>query len=199
MTDDLADEVVAGGKRAAILALQVCSGFFFSTGVHFNGHVVYKSTEERVDKNHMYIFHDADEAKWYCADSLWTDHKHRVAIDPLISVSFNEGVGDMPGAPCYPFWSDRAEYRVSITTCFEFATKTEMDYRALRESVDDADAAKVVKAAQAKGQHGGYMPKIAQIIAAYQKSDWKYVQKLINRFTDQSAALKDLVEDKMRR
>ena len=50
-----------------------------------------------------------------------------------------------------------------------------------------------------KQQHGGWMPKMAQLISAYWGHDWHYCDKLVGRFTSESPALLELVKKKMKK
>ena len=47
-------------------------------------------------------------------------------------------------------------------------------------------------------QHGGWMPKMAQMIAALWNKDWWYVDKLANRFYCGSQPLQKLVDHKLK-
>ena len=54
------------------------------------------------------------------------------------------------------------------------------------------------KGNKGSGKHGGWMPKMAQLICAIKASDWGYMQKLIDRFVSGSEALKNLVKQKLK-
>ena len=47
-------------------------------------------------------------------------------------------------------------------------------------------------------KRGGWMPKVAQMMAAVYSKDWAYAEKLSNRFYEESCALAKLVDMKLR-
>lgn len=50
-----------------------------------------------------------------------------------------------------------------------------------------------------KRQHGGWMPKLAQVCAAYWNSDWDYCGRLVSRFHSESRTLAMLIDQKLKK
>ena len=102
------------------------------------------------------------------------------------------------------YFSHFSNYGITVYVAHEALSIMQAEVEDLRSEVwkykpaeqaekDDAGA----KSDVAK-QHGGWMPKMAQMISALWNNDYRYVDKLANRFYCGSTPLQKLVDHKLK-
>jgi hypothetical protein len=160
---------------------------------------------------------------WYCADAVFSSEKdmHKVAKHIGRDVVIHAwgacaAGGNWPEEVHFPWWEKARAKDIIVDSLWTSYNLALLRIAELESELEDgqhrsadepmATGAKQPshpppykgKGSKGSGKHGGWMPKIAQLICAIKASDWAYMQKLIDRFVSGSDALKNLVKQKLK-
>ena len=224
--NDLQDSIINSDNAELVVACEALKGSYFFTGQHLNGYPVWKQVAPCVhapDPLCWFVLGEGHGTSkpigWYCADAVFSSEKDMHKVAKHIGrdvVIYAWGVcaagGNWPEEVHFPWWEKARAKDItvdSLWTSYNLAllriAELETD---LDRSADDpvATGAKEPnhpppikgKGNKGSGKHGGWMPKMAQLICAIKASDWGYMQKLIDRFVSGSDALKNLVRQKLK-
>ena len=213
VTDKLADEVVAAGDEGDAEALMAAQGVFFATQVLYESKMIWKSVEPNIAGHHM-LFWPKDNG-WFCSSQMFFNDKHQAKFHPLISMWCNANpiaeLSDLPGTAHFPFWKKAKTDEIIVDTLFNSLMKANADIAFHTMGVEDTLIEKPSagssddhkdkdkgKGKGKKGQHGGWIPRVAQLIVAIYKKDWAYAETLANRFYYGWPGLKKVVDMKLR-
>ena len=196
-------------RSAAMIAVEVTEELvqafldfplFFDTGVTFNGRKVWRNM--RSEGAHFFWWFG--DNGWYCANTLWTDANEKDSLDNVLIQAWAQPAVDsanMPGVVHFPHFPN---YGITVYAAHEALSLMQAELEHLR-----SESWKYKPASQAENddagaksdlpkQHGGWMPKMAQIIAAHWNKDYRYVDKLANRFYFGRQPLQKLVDNKLK-
>lgn len=222
--DKLADQAVKSGDAEQVRMLDGCKGPYFYSGFKLNGNPVWKQIEARPGMAGPCMWFQvgqgaSDESVgWWCSDAIWVSEKDMNKVSKhsgtaVQRVLWADGDAYSPRRVHFPVWQPEVNRDIVVMPLWDFSCLLIERCAALEADLDSAlqvkahaadedpeDAGKGKSKGKASGgQHGGWMPKMAQMIAALQTSDWPYTFKLIDRFMDSSSMLRRLVEEKVHR
>lgn len=228
VVDSLADQVVQSGDVEQVRLLDGVKGPYFYTGYMLSGAPIWKQIEARpCMSGPLYIFSAGpgssdDSIGWWVSDAVWVSEKDMNKVSKHSNTKVErllwaDGDAYSPRHVHYPYWHADAHRDIVVMPLWDFSClliercvslQADLD-SALQmhlQASDDAPAAADDDAEdQAKGKpkgksgHGGWLPKMAQLLAALKASDWPYCFKLMDRFMESSAMLRKLVQDKAAR
>ena len=197
--DDLSLE--GDAKREA---LSVLPGTYWLISADCNGKRVWRQepTESCNNKELFLFFADfGNDVGWYASDTLFTN---TVEMKLAKIFAYFKMVDDMPAHAHVPYWRKKAHDGVQVTGyCAQVTFELSIAYdriAALEEHIAELQACQAklgeieAKREANKGQHGGWMPKCASLLAVFYKNDWGELKSLCNKFYGSSHVLKQLVD-----
>ena len=195
-------------RSAAMIAVEVTEELvqafldfplFFDTGVTVNGRKVWRS----MASEGAHLLWWFQQNGWYCANTLWTDEKDKNSVDNVLIQAWAQPAEDSANMPGVVHLAHFPNYGITVYAAKEACSLMLAEVEDLRSEIwkkpasqaenDDAGAKSDVPR-----QHGGWLPKMAQMIAALWNEDYKYVDKRANRFYFGSQPLQKLVDNKLK-
>ena len=209
--DGFADSILDTGVKDDVRALQAGQGCYFDTKVRLDGKPVWKQVPDAVSSSNdpmiWWFSPDAGFGGWYCSSDVWATEKEQLLLKPLVSYWSRGTDHDQnmptPGQIHFPFLAKKVNESITVVTLFDKYLDLIADYEletsamseqvqclqmriadmdnAVAEQKSTADGPKA-GAQKPPGQHGGWMPRCAQLIAAIRAKNWQQVQKLADKF-----------------
>ena len=99
--------------------------------------------------------------------------------------------------PSEPDWPAYLNWIAHADATLTFPQTVVLRYTFQEQGRADAAAASDEPEGTRKGQHGGWLPRVAQTVAAVFKKDHSYTWKLADRWYYQYPMLKERVDEKM--
>ena len=216
VSDLLADETVASGDAENVKMLDNVAGSLFCTGVKMNGEYIWKSVEQTTQGLTMYLWFSSatgnSSAGWFLSDQMWLTEKMKSKMTVLIALWMPHDGCSLPGQFHFPYWSRKA-LQDKDAICFvnaydllsskladaQLEAQVYRDHELATSSASSSAAADHddVKQKRDTHSHGGWLPKVCNLMAAWYAHDLKYVGKLMDKHYKSSAVLRSLVDKKL--
>ena len=135
---------------------------------------------------YMWFAKSVDMEMWICSNKLWVSDEEKDSFDEqgLLMVLFKAYAYDyskrMPGECCFPWTQSAVTTELYVASAHVANLELGKCIDELELIIDDlhANGKKLVaNDGGEKQKHGGWQPRIAQVVAAYWKKDWVYCAK----------------------
>lgn len=146
---------------------------------------------------------------YYCANTIWVVDSDKDKLANEVAVAFwskNPGPKDFPGPMLHiPYWSKKPMHGISCDLVNDvfIASEAAMQSTAgggAASAGEDGDKGHGKDGKEkGKGGHGGWLPRTAALVAAYESQDWEEVERLCTSYKKMSYPLAQLVEGKRKR
>ena len=212
---ETADELVASNSSENDLALiQAATTTYFNTNLYVHGAVLWKSCTPVLDDGHMFVFKDEEGYGWYCSNTVWGTAEQFASLydTPQLRIAFwiastPDDVVGPEGGLHHPWWASDALIGWDVKSGYDRLSEAEAELTIMRQSQAQADGQPAASstgsgAASAPeqrdqhkempkgvGGHGGWMPRAASLIKAYERGDWDECTRLINEYRSTSDRL----------
>ena len=215
---DLAIDTLADRDLAM---LQQIPGAWFNTKIDYNEYPIWKQVDVAMGCHEHLVCFKGDNG-WYISNEVFADPEDlEVHVKIFAWCEDREPEEALPGGFHVPYHGKLCWEGVRAIDGLSFALGLQGELAiALQHEKDDAGSSdggdEKHTASQWIGpepepehrpagstyptpQHGGWMPKMAAVIACYNRHDWRHLERLFDEYLQKSRALQALVERKTRR
>ena len=184
------------------------SGYWL-VAVDVNEHMCWRKETGEVDYGvGCFIFWRAGgvHSGWYCATEPFNTDAEAADVEVFMYFGGGEGSFVPSDAHC-PYWSEAINDGISVSPMLPLMAAEIRSLRLQSETliVDLKFAYEELRASHATrkehnktmGQHGGYLPKVASILALWYGKRWRELSKLSDYYYNSSAILRQLTDSAM--